>query len=249
MNNHRIVIIGATSSIASNCARIWVKDPNVELTLVGRNIDKLNQLAADLKIRGGTNKINSISADFLDHMSIKETVKLITAQRKVDLVLIAQGTLSKQTRYQKDLHLIKTSIIINAISPILFAEEFANALEKIGGGSLAIIGSVAGDRARKSNYIYGSGKNMLDFFCSGLRHRFKGSKIKIMLIKPGPTATPMTEKLNIPPQRLSKVEDVAKSIVKSINKGESVSYVPGRWKMIMFIIRNIPDFIFNSLSI
>ena len=77
MNNHRIVIIGATSSIASNCARIWVKDPNVELTLVGRNINKLNQLAADLKIRGGTNKINSISADFLDPMSIKETVKLI----------------------------------------------------------------------------------------------------------------------------------------------------------------------------
>ena len=90
---------------------------------------------------------------------------------------------------------------------------------------------------------------MLDFFCSGLRHRFAGSKIKIVLIKPGPTATPMTEMLDIDPQKLAKVEDVAKSIVDSIEKGKNLSYVPGKWKIIMFVIRNIPDFVFKRLSI
>ena len=249
MNNRNIVIIGATSAIAKHCAKIWVSDPKVEITLVGRDIDKLNQLTANLKIRGLTDNIESISADFLDPLSIKETVRLITSKRKVDLVLIAQGTLSPQSLYQEDLQLLRNSISINAISPILFAEEFANSFEKTGIGSIAIIGSVAGDRARKTNYIYGAGKNMLDFFCSGLRHRFTGSKIKIMLIKPGPTATPMTESLNMDPQKLAKVEDVAKSIVNSIEKGKNLSYVPGKWKIIMFVIRNIPDFIFKRLSI
>ena len=249
MNHHKVVIIGATSAIAKHCAKIWVSDPKVELTLVGRDLDKLNELSADLKIRGLTNKVDSISADFLDPQSIKETVRLITSKKKVDLVLIAQGTLSPQSRYQEDLQLLESSISINAISPILFAEEFANSFEKTGTGSIAIIGSVAGDRARKSNYIYGSGKNMLDFFCSGLRHRFAQSKIKIMLIKPGPTATPMTESLNMDPQKLAKVEDVAKGIVNSIEKGKNLSYVPGKWKIIMLVIRNIPDFIFKRLSI
>tara|TARA_Y100000588_G_scaffold309908_1_gene335203 strand:- start:836 stop:1585 length:750 start_codon:yes stop_codon:yes gene_type:complete len=248
MKNHKVVIIGATSAIAANCAKIWVNDPEVELTLVGRDIDKLNQLAADLKIRGLTDKIDSIAADFLDPRSIKETVRGITSQKKVDLVLIAQGTLAPQSLYQEDLQLLANSISINAISPILFAEEFANSFKKIGTGSIAIIGSVAGDRARKTNYIYGAGKNMLDFFCSGLRHRFAGSKVKIMLIKPGPTATPMTKRLNMDPQKLEQVEDVAKSIVNAIEKGKNLSYVPGKWKIIMLVIRNIPDFIFKRLS-
>tara|TARA_A100001037_G_scaffold296644_1_gene317426 strand:+ start:531 stop:1280 length:750 start_codon:yes stop_codon:yes gene_type:complete len=249
MKNHNIVIIGATSAISNHCAKIWVSDPKVELTLVGRDLDKLNQIVADLKIRGLTDNIDSISADFLDPLSIKKTVRLITCKKQVDLVFIAQGTMSPQYMYQEDLQLLANSISINAISPILFAEEFANSFEKTGTGSIAIIGSVAGDRARKSNYTYGSGKNMLDFFCSGLRHRFAGSNVKIMLIKPGPTATPMTKNLNMDPQKLAKVEDVAKSIVTSIEKGKNLSYVPGKWKIIMFVIRNIPDFIFKRLSI
>ena len=135
MNNHKIVIIGATSAIAKHCAKIWVSDPKVELTLVGRNIDKLNELVADLKIRGLRDNIECISADFLDPLSIKETVRLITSKKKVDLVLIAQGTLSPQSLYQEDLQLLENSISINAISPIFFAEEFANSFEKTGIGA------------------------------------------------------------------------------------------------------------------
>jgi short-subunit dehydrogenase len=107
---------------------------------------------------------------------------------------------------------------------------------------------VAGDRGRKSNYVYGSAKGLVARYAQGLQHRLARSSIKVSLIKPGPTLTPMTENLSST-KGFANVEDVAKDIVKGISKGQSVIYTPAKWQIIMMIIRHLPSFIFNKMDI
>ena len=140
-------------------------------------------------------------------------------------------------------------LTVNGISPVLFAEAFAGPMQKANHGTLAIIGSVAGDRGRKSNYVYGAAKGLVARYAQGLQHRLAGTGVKVVLIKPGPTNTPMTAHLKQQGARLANVEDVARLIVKGINQGKPVVYAPGKWALIMMIIRNLPDIVFNKLDI
>jgi hypothetical protein len=132
---------------------------------------------------------------------------------------------------------------------VLFAEAFAGHLANAGQGTLALIGSVAGDRGRKSNYVYGAAKGMVTRYAQGLQHRFAGSNVKIVLIKPGPTDTPMTAQLKAQGAKLASVEAVAKGIVNAIDRGQAVVYVPGKWRLIMWVIRHLPGVVFNKLNI
>ena len=249
MNKTRIVIIGATSAIAVQCARIWVQQDLIDLTLIGRDTARLKKIADDLGIRSPDSLINVFEADFLEPKSIKLVSQKIIENGNVDIVLIAQGALIEQEHCQQDLDSCNHSLLINAVSPILFAEAFANHFEEVGRGHLALIGSVAGDRARKSNYIYGSSKNTLDFFVKGLHHRFAGTNIRVSIIKPGPTDTPMTAKSKTKNMKLAKVEVVAADIVKGIEKGKLVVYTPWKWGLIMFVVKNIPRFIFHKMNL
>jgi short-subunit dehydrogenase len=129
----------------------------------------------------------------------------------------------------------------------LFAEAFAKQLAQQGHGTLALIGSVAGDRGRKANYVYGAGKGMVERYTQGLQHRFAYTDIKIVLIKPGPTATPMTA--HLPSRGLAAVDRVACAIVKAIEAGKPVAYVPAKWQLIMLIVQHLPRWIFLKLNI
>ena len=171
-NQHKkIVIIGATSLIAEHCARLWVKDTPVNLILVGRDVNKLELIAADLLIRSPQSNIRSQEANFTDPNSISEVVNAIFAEGSVDLVLIAHGTLPDQATCQTDLALTHQTLTINGISPVLFAEAFAGHMQQANHGTIAMIGSVAGERGRKSNYVYGSAKGMVSRYAQGLQHR------------------------------------------------------------------------------
>ena len=169
--------------------------------------------------------------------------------RTIDNVLIAHGTLPDQADCEKDLALCKDTLEINGVSPCLFAEAFAQAMQHQGSGNIAIIGSVAGDRGRKSNYIYGAAKGLVARYAQGMQHRFANSPLKITLIKPGPTATPMTEKMRAKGMKMAPAGLVAKEIVDGIAKGKSVVYTPKKWQLIMLIIQHLPNFIFNKLNI
>jgi short-subunit dehydrogenase len=122
-------------------------------------------------------------------------------------------------------------------------------MHKANDGTLAIIGSVAGDRGRKSNYAYGAAKGLVARYVQGLQHRLAGTGVKAVLIKPGPTDTPMTAQLKQQRSRLANVEDVARVIVKAINQGNPIVYVPAKWALIMMAIRHLPNIIFNKLEI
>ena len=244
-----IVIIGATSGMAEHCARLWVQAESVRLTLVGRNREKTEAVAADLRVRNPSCVIESMTADFLDVASIRATVDAIIQQGAPDIVLIAQGTLPDQAECQTDLTLCRDTLEINGISPVLFAEAFAGPMEQANHGTLAIIGSVAGDRGRKSNYVYGSAKGLVSRYAEGLQHRLARSKVKAVLIKPGPTDTPMTASFKAKGMKMAPVEEVARGIVDAIEKGKDVIYVPWKWQGIMWVIRHIPTNIFSHLNI
>jgi len=190
-----------------------------------------------------------MQANFARADAIADLVRTIITQGLPDVVLIAHGSLPDQDACQQSLASACDALQINGVSPVLFAEAFASPMGQAERGTIAIIGSVAGDRGRKSNYVYGAAKGLVSRYAEGLQHRFAGTGLRIVLIKPGPTDTPMTAELKARDARLAPVEDVARSIVKRINRGDSVIYVPGKWRWIMLIIRHLPGFIFNKLNI
>lgn len=241
------MIVGATSAIATHCARLWVENKSVDLTLVGRDAGRTERVAADLRVRSPGSDIRVLAAEFIEPGGIDAAVAGIVRDAPPDVVLIAHGMLPDQGECERDLVACHTALEINAISPVLYAEAFARHLALRGSGTLAIIGSVAGDRGRKSNYVYGAAKGLVDRYAQGLQHRFAGTAVKVVLIKPGPTATPMTAHMQ--GAKLASVESVAESIVKAIAAGKPTAYVPGKWRLIMLIIRHLPAFIFNKMNI
>lgn len=246
--NKRITIIGATSAMAEYCARLWADNTLSEMILVGRQAEKLKPIAEDLQVRAPQAKIICRIIDFMNSDNINALAQEI-CHEKMDIVLIAHGFLSNQAQCQQDLAQVQQALEINGISPVLFAEAFAKYLEQNNHGSLVLIGSVAGDRGRKSNYVYGAGKSLISTYVQGLQHRFAHSNVHIMLVKPGPTATPMTAHLAQQGEKLANVEQVAQDIVNSVNKRKRVVYTPKVWAIIMLIIRHLPHMIFKKMDI
>lgn len=245
----RIVIVGATSAIAEHCARQWLQQGPAHLTLIGRDAQRIERVAADLRVRSPQSTIEVRTADFLDPEGIRTTVDSVAAEGPINIVLIAHGALPEQAACQKDLKLCRDALAINALSPALYAEAFAGHMQAADHGTLILIGSVAGDRGRKSNYVYGAAKGLVTRYAQGLQHRLAGTRVKVVLVKPGPTDTPMTAPLKGQGARLAPVEQVARCIVQGAGKGKAVVYAPGKWGVIMWIIRHIPVFIFNKLDI
>ena len=215
----RIAIIGATSSIAEHCARIWAQQGSVELILVGRDQKKLEVVNADLLVRAPNTKTEMVVTDFIDPTTIQKMVN--------DLFAVGP---------------------INGISPVLYAEAFAQHIAKLNQGSIAIIGSVAGDRGRKSNYVYGAAKGLVTRYTQGLQHRFAGTSVSVTLIKPGPTNTPMTAGIK-GSEKFASAEEVAKTITSGIESKKATIYAPAKWQIIMMVIRHLPSLIFNKMNI
>jgi decaprenylphospho-beta-D-erythro-pentofuranosid-2-ulose 2-reductase len=233
----KIVIIGATSSIAEHCARLWVAQGPVALTLVGRDRARTDGVAADLRVRGAA-AVAVDTVDFEDAGAIAGLAGRLTADGPMD-----------QAACQRDLGANASALSVNGVSPVLFAEAFANAFEAAGRGTLVIIGSVAGDRGRRSNYVYGAAKGLVTRYAQGLQHRFAGTAIKVVLVKPGPTDTPMTAHLKQQGASMATPEEVASLIVDGAARGTPVVYAPKKWALIMMVIRHLPAVIFNKMNI
>ena len=245
----RFIIIGATSSIAEHCARLWIAEAPINLTLVGRDASRTKSIADDLKVRSPSSAITVVSGNLVEPDSIQRLVDQILKDGNADCALIAHGSLADQSACQQDLALTAEELSINGISPVLFAEAIANSMVRAGHGTLGVIGSVAGDRGRKSNYVYGAGKGMITRYVQGLQHRLAGTEVAVILIKPGPTRTPMNAHLGDSGPSLADVAKVAATIVSGMEKRRNVVYAPRRWWVIMMIIRHLPRFIFNRMDI
>lgn len=220
-----------------------------EVVLVVRDTVKAEAIAADLRIRSPNTVVSVLTTPFLDAAAISAFAQKVSESACPDIVLIAHGSLPDQQGCQDDLNAAQQALELNAISPVLFAEAFATQLARVGKGTLAIIGSVAGDRGRKSNYVYGAAKGLVTRYAQGLQHRFAATKVQVILIKPGPTDTPMTAHLKGLGAKLASVSDVAQQIVIGIADGKPVIYAPGKWALIMMIVRHLPRVVFNKMDI
>ena len=247
--NQKIVIVGATSAMAEHCARLWVAESPKNIVLLGRDIAKTERVAQDLRVRSPQSSITVLTTNFADPVQIQAWVEQVCAAGVPDIVLIAHGTLPDQASCQQDLALNESVLQINGISPVLFAEGFAGHMEKANSGKLAIIGSVAGDRGRKSNYVYGAAKGLVTRYAQGLQHRLAKTQVNVVLIKPGPTATPMTALLRSKGQKMADVELVAQAIVQGVANSSHEVFAPTKWGLIMMVIRHLPRFVFNKMDI
>lgn len=245
----RIAIIGATSAIAEHCTRLWAEEGPAEFVLVGRSLDRLARTAQDLRARSAAARIETVQTDFTDPAAIAATIDAICKPGPLDIALVAHGSLPDQQQCQNDLAACRQALDINAVSPALFAEAIATHMERVDHGTLAIIGSVAGDRGRQSNYTYGAAKGLVARYAQGLQHRLAGTRVKVVLIKPGPTDTPMTAHLKATGAALASPEEVARGIKQAIEASRATVYLPGKWAVIMMIIRHLPAFVFNKLRI
>lgn len=247
-----LVIVGATSAIAEHCARNWAARGPKRITLIARNAERLERVAGDLRVRApGATVETLVLPDFCDAAAIDAAIDRLWNIAPVDWALIAHGMLAEQKDCERDLTLCRDMLMVNGVSPALFAEAIGSRMQQVGGGKLAVIGSVAGDRGRKANYAYGAGKGMVERYVQGLQHRiaYAGSDVRVTLIKPGPTDTPMTAKQKAAGARLASVESVAQAIVEGIDAGKATIYAPWHWALIMGVIRHIPAAIFHKLNI
>lgn len=231
----KVVIVGATSGIAQEVAKIYASD-GAALCLVARNEARLLAVASDLRVRGAQD-VTTFVADLADRATHAAVVA--AAGRAIDVVLIAHGTLPDQTSVEHDAAAVAAAFDLNATSVISIAAAFANELEKDRHGTLAVIGSVAGDRGRRSNYIYGAAKAALATFCEGLRARLAPAGCAVVLIKPGWVDTPMTASIRKNPL-FAQPERVARAIHTAIRSRRAVAYVPGLWRWISLAVRLLP---------
>lgn len=246
-NLSSVLIFGATSAIAYETSKFFAKD-GVSLYLCARDEADLIRLAGDLKVRGAKDVWYSTFNALDDDSAISAIDNCLKTIPDLDGVLVAHGSLPDQKICETNPDEARKAIQINFTSNAVLLNYIANHFEKQGKGTIAVISSVAGDRGRQSNYVYGSAKGALTVFLEGLRHRLYKSGVKVITIKPGFVDTPMT--VNYEKGLLfAKPATVANGIYNAMKKGNEVVYLPWFWRWIMLVIRSIPPIIFNKTKL
>lgn len=241
----RIIVFGATSAIAGEVIARWAARGD-RLHLVGRDPDKLAAVAAACTGAAGVSTAVADLGD-LDRAHALVEGALAALAGPVDVVLIAHGDLGDQLRSEHDFAEAARILQINLLSVIALLVPLAAALERQRSGALAVITSVAGERGRPRNYTYGAAKGALNLYLQGLRSRLYAAGVQVTTLKLGPVDTPMTrghEKTAV----FAAPAPVARAIVRAIDRGAGEVYVPWYWRMIMAIVRNTPEPLFQRLG-
>jgi decaprenylphospho-beta-D-erythro-pentofuranosid-2-ulose 2-reductase len=243
----RIFIFGATSAIAEATARRFAVGGH-RFFLAARDRSRLEALADDLRVRGAA-RVATAAADALDfdrhHALVNAAFEALGG---LDTALIAHGTLPDQKSCEESFEAARRAFEINALGVMSLLTHFANRFEAQGFGTIAVLGSVAGDRGRQSNYVYGAAKGAISVFMQGLRNRLHRRGVHVLTIKPGWVITPMTAAFRkgilwVNPQR------IASGIYTAIENNQDVVYLPWFWSPIMRLIRTLPESIFKRLRL
>lgn len=238
---NKVAVIGATSAIAHAVMRRLVS-ASTQVVLVGRNPQRLEQVADDLRSRGSEVQIFVEDVNKFDsnHALVGRIWETLNG---CDMLILAHGNLPHQLKCQDSVEGTLDAFNTNALSFISLLTLFAGKFEAQRSGIIVVMSSVAGDRGRKSNYIYGSAKAAVTVFTSGLRNRLAASGVHVLTVKPGLIDTPMTKDFE-KGYLWSSPDRAARDIIGAIVKRRHVVYVPSFWRPIMFVIRLIPERIF-----
>jgi len=240
-----MLVVGATSDIAKATALVYAKQ-GYDLYLTARNTDDLLAFAGDIRVRT-QREVQVLSLDILDittHASFYDGLA-----EKPAGVLLAVGYLGNQEKAEKDAEEARKIINTNFTAVACLLHVIANDFEQRKSGFIIGISSVAGDRGRKSNYMYGAAKAGFTAYLSGLRNRLYASGVHVMTVKPGFVATKMTEGMDLPEKLTAQPNEVAQDIFKAQQKGANVLYTKWMWRWVMLIIKSIPESIFKKLNL
>jgi len=239
-----VMILGATSDIARALARAYAEARH-PLVLAARRAEALDRDAEDLRLRYGVT-VDVVAFDLLD---LATHAPLLDRFPAAETVIMVAGLLGEQPRSAADPAEAERVMKTNYVAPALFLGEAANRLERLGRGTIIGISSVAGDRGRASNYIYGSAKAGFTAFLSGLRNRMATKGVRVITVKPGFVNTRMTEGMKLPARLTAEPAEVAQAIRTSVAKGRDVVYVRPIWWPIMTVIGLVPERVFKRMKL
>ncbi len=243
----KALILGATSAIAQATARL-LAERGASLFLVARDPYKLAAVVSDLQTRGAKT-VYSLALDLdkvHEHVPVLESVVKILGT--LDLALLAHGVLGDQAAAQADARTAEAIYLTNFISPASLITWLANYFEARGSGTLAVISSVAGDRGRRSNYVYGASKGALNVLLDGVRNRIDRSGAHVLTIKPGFVASPMTAHLRRGPL-FAEPRTIGLGILRAVAARKDTVYLPFFWAPILWVVRAIPTRIFKKMNL
>lgn len=242
-----VLIVGANSGIAQALAK-ELAEKGKNLLLAGRTLDELERQKADLEFRYGV----SVNIQYFDADAIVENrgwlEKVILQYPVIDGAIVAYGSLGNQKESEREPYRIIPNINVNFTSVAVLLHELANYFEPLRTGYICVLSSVAADRGRQSNYVYGAAKGGLTVFLQGLRNRLSSANVRVITVKPGFVDTKMTYG-QVESRLMASPEKVAKLIAKAIEGKKDVIYVPAFWGLIMFVIRLIPERIFKKMKL
>lgn len=240
-----ILVFGATSAIAARVIATWAARGD-RLHLVGRDAGKLAAVAAACPSPGG---VTTVSADLgeLERVPALVEAAIAALDGRVDLVFVAHGDLGDQLRSEHEPDEAERILRVNLQSVVALLVPLAAWLERQRSGAIAVITSVAGERGRPRNYTYGAAKGALNLYLQGLRSRLYTAGVRVTTLKLGPVDTPMTT-MHQKTAVFTSAERAADDIVRAIDRGAAEVFVPGYWRLIMAIVRNTPEALFQRLG-
>lgn len=240
-----VLIIGAKSDIAKELGREYAKN-GYDLYLAARNSESLEELSKDIETRTNSNvKLKEFDiTKFKTHQKFYDTLE----EKPLGVIIVA-GYMAEQEECEKDWEKTLNTINVNFLGAVSILNIIANDMERNKNGFIVGVSSVAGDRGRKANYIYGSAKAGFSAYLSGLRNRLHESGVNVLTVKPGFVATKMTEGLDLPKKLTAQPEEVASDIYNAQKKGKDILYTKGIWKFVMLIIKHIPEVLFKRMSL
>lgn len=240
----RILLVGATSGIGRALARALAGRKH-ELVLAGRSEAEIERIAQDLRIRFDVR----ISSRPFEACSFEMHEELLRKEFEVGLdgILLTQGQMVDPAQAETDFDAVRTMIDVNYVSSVSLLERAAPHFERQGYGWICAVSSVAGDRGRRSNYLYGSTKAALDVYLEGLEARLAPAGVTVLTVKPGFVDTRLTYGTKVPFS--ASPERVARDVIRGIERKRSVVYTPGFWWIIMAVLRFVPRRIFRRLPL
>ncbi|CAN5317764.1 SDR family oxidoreductase [soil metagenome] len=235
-----LLVLGARSDIAQATAHEFAAG-GFDVILAARNAGSLEAVKSDLEIRHGVaaHLVEFDAADYASHAGFYAGLPAAP-----DVVLYAIGYLGEQSRAERNWSEAEQIISSNYTGAVSILSIAANDLEARDTGTIIGIGSVAGDRGRQSIYIYGSAKSGLAVYLAGLRHRLAKTKVTVLTVKPGPVYTQMTEGMDLPKMLTAVPNQVGTAIFKAYKAKKHTIYVFPVWRLVMYVIRNLPEFVF-----
>ena len=240
-----VLIVGSRSDIGREVARAYARE-GYDLYLASRDAADNQDFANDLQIRFD-NQAECIELDILDYEMHQRCYETLTI-KPVGVITVV-GYLGDQVAAQSDFSEARKIIDTNYTGIVSFLNVVADDFERRGSGFIVGVTSVAGDRGRKSNYVYGSSKAALSTYLSGLRNRLSGANVQVLTVKPGFVNTKMTAGIDLPRALTVQPNDVAMAILSAQKRNRNVIYVHWIWRWIMLVIKRIPEFIFKKTSV